>query len=186
MVAHTSGAFATLRDALKARTRPLHDALDAAIGGAVLDSGGHAAFLTVQLAARAPIERWAAAHMPCALKPPPMAALIVADLAELGAPRPEDECFAVPPDVDHLGVAWALGGSALGNKAILVQRRRAGCTTANRFLGDGATAQYFRRILPLLGDITGPRDTDAAVGAAEAVFRTFLAAASRVRIKAAA
>lgn len=179
MVALPARAGIPLRHVLKKRTADLHDTLDRALGGTLTDGAGYGAFLRVQHSARAPIERWAASHMDPALRPPPMAPLIAADLAELGVGLPPDQSFSGPDRAGQLGMAWALGGSALGNKALLAQRRRAGQIGADRFLSDTATATYFRRILPLLAGAADDVEADAAVAAAQAIFATFLTAATR-------
>lgn len=178
MVALPARAGTPLRHVLKQRTADLHETLDLAIGGTVTDRAGYGAFLRVQHSARAPIERWARSHMDAALRPPPVAPLIAADLAELGVGLPLDQSFSAPERGGQLGVAWALGGSALGNKALLAQRHRAGQIGADRFLSDTATAAYFRRILPLLADAAEDVEAHAAIAAAQAIFATFLAAAS--------
>lgn len=176
----------SLRGALKDRTAPLHDALDAALGEAARDQIGYAAFLARQYSARAPIERWAQAHLDRAIMPPPTSPLIAADLSELGCGLPAEEAFAFPAHGDPLGLAWALGGSALGNKALLARRRRSGLPGPQRFLSDTATAAYFRRLLLKLSQPADEHDVDAAVAAAVAVFQTFLAAARRPSLDAAA
>lgn len=177
----------TLRQVLKERTRVLHDQLDAAIGQSALASdAGYAGFLQTQYAARAPIERWARASLDPRLLPPATAALIAEDLQSLGNSLPDEESFAFPRRADPRGLAWALGGSALGNKAMLTQRRRGGRTGSDLFLSDTATADFFRHLLPMLHITVADEEADAAVAGAEAVFRTFLAASSRRSMRAAA
>lgn len=188
MVAGLSRAASrsSLRHVLKQRTRRLHDELDGLLGHAPLDPIGYAHFLRVQHAARSPIESWASDGMPRDLRPPASAPLIAADLAALGAPLPAGVGFALPAGADPIGVAWALAGSSLGNRAMLLQRRKAGLTAPERFLGDPAPAQYFRELLPRLAAVAPAPIADGAVLAAEAVFETFLAAARAVERKAAA
>ena len=180
------GNDATLRDALKSRTAPLHDALDLALGEHALDENGYADFLARQYAARAPIERWAESQFSEALMPPSTSSLIAADLSDLGHRLPPEQTFAFPENGDPMGVAWALGGSALGNKTLLARRRRLGLAGPQRFLGDTRTAAFFARILPHLSRPVVADRADAGVAAAEAVFRTFLAAAARPAMSAAA
>lgn len=146
----------------------------------------YSAFLNVQYAARAPIERWATAHLPPDVCPPMSATLIAQDLAEMGALLPREVDFAFPERGDPLGLAWAMGGSSLGNKALLARRRRAGLAGADRFLGDSATATYFRRLLPRFEVPVSPAEEDAAVAAATAVFTTFLSAVGFAGLRAAA
>lgn len=187
MVAGISRAgSSSLRGVLKERTRALHEELDRSIGHGVLDPQGYAAFLAVQYSARAPIERWAAKAMAADIAPPATAPLIAADLAELGMSLPREARFAVSDRADPIGAAWALGGSSMGNRALVVQRRKAGFGEAARFLGDPATAEYFRRILPRLAGPVSDDAADAAVLAAEAVFDTFLTAVHAWNEKAAA
>lgn len=171
--------FSSLRQALRERTAQLHETLDLALGEAALDRLGYAGFLARQYAARAPIERWAQQHLDSDIAPPATSPLIAADLADLGCSLPAEEMFTFPAAGDPLGLAWALGGSALGNKALLARRRKFRLSGPQRFLGDTATAAYFVRILPKLSQPTDERAADAAVAAAEAVFRTFLTAADR-------
>lgn len=169
---------------MRARTRALHDRLDAAIGSAAIgDDSGYAAFLCVQHAARAPIERWASSNWDAPLPMPLTAPLIAADLVTLGVPLPSPERFAFPANADPLGLAWALGGSSLGNKALLAQRRRSGLTTADVFLSDGRLAAFFRSLLPQLDRMVCDHEADAAVAGAEAVFRTFLAATENTSLR---
>jgi heme oxygenase len=176
----------SLRHVLKQRTRRLHDELDGALGHAVCDPEGYIGFLATQYAARAPIERWAAQTLPGELRPPTTAPLIAADLTELAASLPDEIDFAFPAGAAPIGLAWALGGSSMGNRAMLVQRRKAGFTSAERFLGDPAGAAFFRRLLPRLSMPASPAQADAAVAAAETVFRTFLAAVCSHKLEAAA
>lgn len=188
MVAGNSGADGiSLRQALRERTRALHDRLDAAISPAAMrDDDAYAAFLAVQFAARAPIERWAKEHVASELTPPATAQLIAADLATLSAGFPLEAHFSFPAGADPRGLAWALGGSALGNKAMLVRRRRAGRDNADQFLSDKRTGDFFRGLMPTFAQPVTDAEADAAVAAAEAVFRTFLAAADDASLKAAA
>lgn len=172
-----------LRAILKDRTAPLHAELDGRL--ACLGVGppaDYASFLAVQYAARAPIERWATSHCPIELRPPAVSSLIAADLSEMGGALPTECSFAMPPDGDVLGLAWALGGSALGNRAMLAERRcargREFDQRAERFLSDRSMAQFFVSLLPRLELPSGT--AEGAVVAAEAVFGTFLAAADKL------
>ncbi len=187
VASHISHPGLTLRAALKERTRDLHDRLDRTVGGfATEETGPYGAFLAVQYAARASIERWALAELREDVRPPELAALIATDLAELSVPCPAMQTFVLPAGADWRGVAWALGGSALGNKALLAARRRAGLTGAARFLSDPRTAVYFRRMLPMFEEPATPAIEEGAVAAAAAVFGTFLGAAARFAGEAAA
>lgn len=188
MAAHDLGAPSlSLRQALKDGTQDLHDRLDAMVGASSLACDReYAAFLAAQYAARSPIDAWARTHMEADLRPPPSAHLIAEDLRALSADVPAPVAFAFPADGDAIGVAWALGGSALGNKTMLVRRRRAGASHAESFLRDTATADYFRRLLPRLAQDVPPAAADAAVRGAQAVFASFLTAARHNPLRAAA
>lgn len=175
---------ASLRNILKERTHHLHESLDSGLRSDVSDNQGYASFLTIQYSARAPIERWSRSRMPAQLCPPPTASLIALDLATLGVVPPTEETFVVPEGADMRGLAWALGGSSLGNKAMLLARRRAGCDGPDHFLADTATATFFRGILPMLSDTPSAAEAECAIVAAEAVFHTFLSALSRNQGKA--
>lgn len=166
-----------LRHWLKEGTRTLHDRLDASVpeGEYLADDADYARFLQAQHAARAAIEAWAARQMPDRLRPPPTASLIASDLRDLGATCPLPHSFAPPSGSDPLGVAWAIGGSAMGNKTLLLRRRRAGAVRAERFLSDPAGAAYFRSLLPRLAIPLGEAEARPAVQAAAAVFELFLA-----------
>lgn len=177
----------SLRRILKIRTLTLHEQLDELVGtDAIGDRLAYIRFLSVQYAARAPIERWTAHHGDPALIPPPTAPLIAGDLAALGAALPAEQPFIAPATSDPRGIAWAIGGSSLGNKVLLRERQRAGMDAGDSFLSDPRTAAFFRRILPALEEIVSEQEAEAAVAGAEAVFRTFLAAASRTDLRAAA
>ena len=186
MVATATGeARTSLRDILKTETSVLHDRLDSRLAGAAVGSRDeYIAFLSVQYAARSPIERWAAQHIDPDMCPPAMAGLIAGDLADLNADLPEEMEFSLPPEADPIGLAWAMGGSALGNKSLLAARRRADAPGPERFLADRSMAQYFTQILPHLEAISAA--PERAVTAAATVFETFLAAADANRYEAAA
>jgi heme oxygenase len=181
----------TLRHDLKSSTADLHSRLDARLGALDLaDRADYARFLRIQLAARGPIERWCGAHLPAALLPPAQSALTAADLAALGviggaAAMP----FAAPPMCagTALGVAWALGGSSLGNRAMLAHlRRTASGDWPTAFLADPAMPAFWSALRPHLERSANAEETRAAVAGAEAVFAQFLAAADRAPLRAAA
>lgn len=180
-------AATPLRAVLKRETRDLHDRLDASFASATLaGERDYTEFLSVQSAARTGIEAWVASQPPGTVALPPVAGLIAADLRALRAPVPPAQPFAFPNDADPIGVAWALGGSALGNKAMLARRRRAGASHAESFLSDPRTAVYFRALLPRLELMVAAHEAAAAVKGARAVFETFLSAMRRNALQAAA
>jgi heme oxygenase len=182
------GPAQDLRLHLRAATMAAHDLLDHAMQAA---SGwqnlpDYARFLNVQHAARAPIEAWLADHAPPDLRPPAQTPLIARDLAMLGLALPAPAAdFAMDEDgeAEALGAAWVLAGSALGNKAILKQMRRAsaadGSEWPSAFLGDEAMLAFWSA---LRGRLERPIDgarASAAAQAASAVFAHFLAHTSQ-------
>lgn len=176
MVATTSRSeLHPLRHWLKEGTAALHDRLDASVDSAALgDEARYCDFLIAQYRARGAVEEWARAHLDPDIRPPETADLIAQDLRELGKPVPAHAAFDPPPS-DPLGVAWAIGGSSLGNKMLLSERRRMSACHAERFLSDTRGIAYFRSLLPKFAAPVSRSDADGAVRAAEAVFQTFLA-----------
>lgn len=159
---------------------PQHDALDRAMSRLDLaDRADLAEFLRIQLAAREPIERWVARHCPPAYAPPPQSHLIRADLALLGhAPADHGGEIVLPVDAAP-GVAWALGGSSLGNRAMLADLRKRGASVPTAFLSDPAMPAFFARLRPLIErPVSDPAALDAAVAGARAVFVRFAALAA--------
>ncbi|MEL6487227.1 MAG: hypothetical protein AAFQ13_08795, partial [Pseudomonadota bacterium] len=69
---------ANLRDTLRGATACAHNKLDAAMraGAGWSDRGAYTRFLSLQYAARQPVEMWLLANAPCDLRPPPQAPLI--------------------------------------------------------------------------------------------------------------
>ena len=171
----------TLRTHLRAATMVAHDLLDHAMQAA---SGwqqrqDYARFLTLQHAARAPIEIWLAAHAPADLRPPPQTSLIARDLAELGVAIPASAPLfslgrAAPGHA--LGTAWVLAGSALGNRAIgKAVARIGGGVWPMAFLGDGEMMSFWQGLRARIERPAPPVEAAAATRAAEAVFAHFLA-----------
>ena len=182
MVAAPTGVCSeeTLRQGLRRATRATHDMLDCTLGPKALESsGGYAEFLRIQYAARRPIETWATMFQPPQLRPPAVADLIAQDLAALQETLPLADPFSFPDGADPLGLAWAIGGSALGNRAMLTRVRGAGISTETRFMADRRMAQYFTGLLPELDQPASLDRLAAAVRAADAVFATFLHAAGK-------
>lgn len=172
-----------------------HDLLDHAMQAA---SGwqtlaDYARFLSLQHAARAPVEAWLDAHAPAELRPPAQTPLIARDLAALGKalPRPA-ATFAIEEDSEGeaLGAAWVLAGSSLGNKAILKQMRRASAAHGGgwpaAFLGDEAMLVFWQGLRPRLESPASAAQASAAASAAEAVFAHFIAHANPADQEAAA
>lgn len=183
------GPAEDLRLHLRAATMAAHDLLDhtmqAASGWQTL--ADYARFLSLQHAARAPIEVWLEGHAPADLRPPAQTPLIARDLAALGLALPAPAAdFAM---ADHaaaegeaLGAAWVLAGSALGNKAILKQMRRAsaahGGNWPSAFLGDDAMLAYWQGLRARIERPAAAAQAHAAADAASAVFDHFIAHAS--------
>ena len=172
-----------LRQILRRSTEPAHRALDRSLGSLDLtDLPSYAKFLRVQLAARRPIEAWLSRHSPHFLLPPPQCHLIALDLAELGADQPPltDDAFEAPVR-GAIGVAWAMGGSSLGNRMMLGRIRRSSSIVPAAFLADAAMPEFFTR---LRIDIDRPAADHGlasdAVEAASAVFALFARTAVRL------
>lgn len=174
----------TLRDQLRSATAPLHRRLDEEMGRLDLsDRADYTSFLLVQLAARLPIERWLADHAPAPVSPPATAALLLDDLAALEHPVSLTPVpFAISDEADPIGAAWALAGSHLGNRAMLVglRKRPAPNNLPTAFLSDPAMAGYWKRLRPLIETPVEPRRAERAVAAAKAVFAQFLATGAKL------
>ncbi len=198
-VTQTAGAKDTLRAHLRAATMTAHDLLDHAMQEA---SGwqtrtDYARFLSLQHAARAPLEAWLADNAPEGLDPPVQTPLLARDLAALGAglppPSPPLDPLQTPASpasagvfhVKHwpLGAAWVLAGSALGNKAIARQVARiGGGTWPVAFLEDGAMMAFWQDLRSRIERPAQPAEAEGATRAAEAVFAHFLSVAEEAHI----
>jgi heme oxygenase len=173
----------SLRTHLRAATMAAHDLLDhamqAASGWQTRDD--YARFLSLQHAARAPLESWLAAHAPAGLAPPPQTGLIARDLAELGTPLPAPAplfCIGRPGPGAALGIAWVLAGSALGNKAIAKQVARiGGGAWPTAFLGDDGAMAFWQSLRTRIDRPAAASEAEGATRAAEAVFAHFLSVA---------
>ena len=164
--------FATLRDSLRAASDRSHAALDAAMGPLALGED-LPRFLRVQYLARRPIEAWLARAAPEGWEPPVQTPLIARDLGSLGVEIPDVRARFAAPREGFLGVAWAIAGSSLGNRAIAVRRRKAGLAGAEHFLCDDAMPAYWQRLLPRLEQCGDPGEARAGSDAAAAVFALF-------------
>ena len=140
---------------------------------------GYRSFLQIQHAARQPIERWIDENGAGDMGPPPQSGLIELDLATLGC-RPIEAGlnFELPAGADQIGLAWAIAGSSLGNKAILreVSAASAGEWPAD-FLSDDRMTDFWKRIRPILDNPCEPTRLAAAETAAMSVFDHFIAVA---------
>lgn len=164
---------------MRSMTKGTHDRLDASIGALDLcDPDEYRDFLTIQLAARRPIEDWCAAHMPAQLRPPAQSGLIASDLAMLDSSAavhtPE---FTPDADADALGVAWALGGSSMGNRAMLARmQKHSPSQMPTAFLADPAMSAYWAALKPRLEQPVSAALIGRATSGANAVFQCFEAA----------
>ncbi len=183
----SQGPAEDLRLHLRAATMAAHDLLDHTMQAASgwQNRADYARFLSLQHAARAPVEAWLDTHAPDDLRPPVQTPLIAEDLAMLGLDLPAPaEAFEMHLAAEGaaLGAAWVLAGSALGNKAILKQMRRASAAAGHAwpaaFLGDEAMLVFWQSLRPLLERPASATTASAAATAASAVFAHFLAHAN--------
>lgn len=166
----------SLRDNLKAATHQLHSTLDNAMAPLV-NGARYGQLLSIQAIARRPIEGWLAGQEALP-SPPRQLPLLEADLAELGIvltttgqalsfhPLNEDEAW---------GIAWAVAGSSLGNRAMLHALRRAGVAGPFRFLADEAMPRYWTELRTRIDQPADEVQTRHAVTGARRVFDHFLA-----------
>ncbi len=175
-----------LRAILREATAHTHDQLDEAMRAATgwTTTAHYAAFLSLQHAARRPVEDWLDAHAPEGLCPPPQSPLIATDLAalrvELPAKASNFELNIAGPHAKAsiLGVAWVLAGSSLGNRAILHELRRNGHEDwPSAFLGDDAMLAFWNAMRPGIEAPTSAEAANAATEAAQATFAHFIAVA---------
>lgn len=164
----------TLREFLRENTTEAHDRLDGRVSALDLsDAGDYAAFLRFQYAARAPIENWLERRAPD-LDLPPMAALIAQDLAAMGEPLPTLATFRCPAARGAIGIAWAMAGSHLGNRALLMRLRKTEATDRpTAFLADETMRAAWRDLLPRLEEPVDRLESAQAITAAHAVFDHF-------------
>ena len=167
----------SLRDVLRQATSEAHDVLDSAFHSDTLaDPDAYGDFLAMQLRARLPIERWAATNCPSSLRPPETTPELLEDLLALGRPislRPAR--FDIPAAADPLGMAWAIAGSHLGNRAMLAMLRKAGADLPASFLADTRMQVFWADLKPRLEEPTNRDSARGAILAAEAVFACFAA-----------
>lgn len=160
-----------------------HDLLDHTMQAASgwQNLADYARFLMLQHAARVPMEHWLERHAPHDLRPPAQTALIADDLASLGLNLPVP---AEPFDLvdsgrgETLGAAWVLAGSALGNRSILKQMRRAsglagGKEWPSAFLADEAMLAFWQQLRKQIEQPASEVEAANAAEAASAVFAHF-------------
>lgn len=179
----------SIRQVLRGATADDHARLDAGMAGLDLaDPSDYARFLQVQYAARLPIEGWTGTAVPAPVRPPIQTPLIAADLAAVGHdPSPRTGPAFSAPTAGAIGVAWALAGSSLGNRAMLADLRKRDASVPVAFLSDDAMPAFFARLRPRLQDQFADTDMrDAAIDAARAVFAAFAAVLADTPMKRAA
>jgi heme oxygenase len=183
---------ANLRHQLREATAQAHDLLDDAMRAASgwQSQRDYIRFLQLQHAARQPIEDWLECWAPADLKPPCQTALIAQDLADMRAPAPNAGPVFAPTSHSRnavLGVAWALAGSALGNRSILkeVERTAAtGDTLPHTFLADPAMLAFWTQLRRRIERLADGDEVAEASAAASEVFAHFLSHAERAGVPA--
>ena len=187
-----------LRQVLRAATAQAHDRLDSTMrsvaGWERVEDYAH--FLSLQHAARQPVEAWLALNAPDDLHPPPQTPLIAQDLKQLGVARSAQGTVVEPPLLGNrsasatravaLGIAWVLAGSSLGNRAILAEIRRKAAASAwphwpELFLGDAAMLAFWKSLRTQIEDQSEMEEVEVATHAASTVFDHFLAHAQAAR-----
>lgn len=180
--AANQGLAKDLRLHLRSATMAAHDLLDdtmqAASGWQSLED--YAQFLKLQHAARLPVEQWLEIHAPDDLRPPVQTSLIMRDLADLKLAAPQPAAAFILPAASTgmiIGVAWVLAGSALGNRSILKQMRRASagdaCEWPSAFLADEAMLVFWQALRQRIEQPAGMVEASCAADAASAVFAHF-------------
>ncbi|BDI60219.1 biliverdin-producing heme oxygenase [Qipengyuania nanhaisediminis] len=170
-----------LRLHLRAATASAHDRLDSAMREAAdwRSRDGYARFLALQHAARRPLEDWIAQGFDDDCAPPPQAPLIASDLAALGAAPAQGIVpfeHASRSRAAQLGIAWALAGSALGNRAIA---REIGADWPAAFLTDGAMFAFWQTLRAAIEQPASADERRASSAGALAVFSHFAALAEQ-------
>lgn len=168
----------TLRVYLKQETRALHDFLDNRMSKLDLAApDDYAVFLKMQLAARAPMERWARSECPAHLRPPEQVPLLIEDLNAIGGPFSlSNRQFSLPAHANPLGFAWVMAGSHLGNRAMLADlEKRNANGLPTRFLADPRMIAFWRDLRPQLEQNIDDDIAAKSLEAATATFRFFFA-----------
>lgn len=160
----------TRRFVLRERTTDAHASLDATVGP-LSDADTYARYLRGLHAFRVPAER---ALATARWSPAPLAALLAADMADLGvAPRADEVALAVPQDASgELGLAYVLEGSALGARLLHRQALALGLDAdrgARHLAEQTRDLDGWRNFLAEL-EAAEPFDLDRAVAAAAAGF----------------
>ncbi|AWW73624.1 hypothetical protein CD351_04180 [Erythrobacter sp. KY5] len=176
-----------MRAALRSETARLHDQLDMTMHEVAgwTSREDYARFLSLQYAARRPVEAWLDQNAPTDSLPPAQTPRIAQDLAALGHDLPSPATsftMASAADDDSLasaalGAAWVLAGSSLGNRAILAEMRKGSgdaATWPHAFLGDDAMLTFWKSLRRRIERPADPAEVQAASAAAQSVFDHFL------------
>ncbi|MXO65273.1 biliverdin-producing heme oxygenase [Altericroceibacterium endophyticum] len=167
----------SLRHAMRAATREMHDVLDNGMADLDLaEPEDYARFLRFQLGARAPIERWTRENLPVEDRLPEQIPLLLEDLTDLGKPFSlPNRTFTLPDEADPIGLSWVLAGSHLGNRAMLADlQTRNTQSLPVRFLDDDRMIQFWKALKPELEQSVSAQRLTAALSAAKATFAFFL------------
>lgn len=173
---------------LRAQTAADHDRVDRAFGAFDLSNrDGYRAFLLAQADALLPVEQAIDAADPAGLLPDwperRRAALLVADLAELGEGAPDparihDEWGPLMSDAAALlGAVYVLEGSRLGGSVLA---RGIAAALPTRFIACPPAPQRWRSLIQIMDTQIVTEDQRAtALAAARSVFDRFRQSASR-------
>ncbi len=159
----------TRRFALRERTTDAHASLDATVGP-LADADAYARYLRGLHAFRVPAER---ALATARWSPAPLAALIAADMADLGVTPRAEVALAAPQGASgELGLAYVLEGSALGARLLHRQALALGLEAdrgARHLAEQTRDLDGWRAFLAAL-EAVDPFDLERAVAAAAAGF----------------
>ncbi|EAQ28961.1 hypothetical protein NAP1_15218 [Erythrobacter sp. NAP1] len=172
---------------MRRETARLHDQLDMTMHEVAgwKSRADYARFLSLQYAARRPVEAWLDHHAPIECLAPAQTPRIAEDLAALGHDLPPPATsFAISSSQDDaslaasaLGAAWVLAGSSLGNRAILGEMRKSGSDAASwphAFLGDEDMLTFWKSLRRQIERPADLAEVQAASAAAKSVFDHFL------------
>lgn len=172
----------SVRSALRSATSDSHDRVDRLFSGTDLtDCGAYARFLMAQaeahLSVEAALDRSQAASVLPDWPQRQRAALLRADLAELGqAPPPVIEVAPFDTPAAVLGAVYVLEGSRLGGRLL---QRSVSPDLPTRFLGASDPAGWRTLLATLDERLQGDVERQIAVTAASDVFRLFEASGQR-------
>ena len=164
-----------MRTILRDHTRAQHDVLDASLDVESLGKcDRYADFLRRQYRARQPVEAYVESLGRDDM-PPPAVPRLERDLHVLGVSLPPlGSRFTLPRGSDPIGLAWAIAGSHLGNRAMLAGLDNPALPTD--FLADERMIAYWKALRPRLDRPMTPAQARPAILAATAVFAQFQSA----------